>query len=1244
MLPALCEAWATALFARRLGAAARFQTRNRGQRGTRKNVAPPCPRRKACAANRKERAMHERSTTRTLDANEAVADVAYRLSEVIAIYPITPASLMGEHADTWSADQRPNLWGAVPEVVEMQSEGGAAGAVHGALQAGALATTFTASQGLLLMLPDLYKIAGELNAFCMHVAARTIATHALSIFGDHSDVMAARSTGMALLASGSAQEAQDLAAIAHATTLVARVPILHFFDGFRTSHEISHVHTLPDAVLQSLVDHAGIAAHRARALDPDHPVLRGTSQNPDTYFQAREAVEPYYTAFPQHLTDMMARFGALTGRHYRPFEYVGHPEAERVIVLMGSAAECADETVAYLSARGERVGALKVRLFRPFSCAHLLAVLPTSTRVLCALDRTKEPGSSGEPLLQELTCAFAEAVARGAWPAMPRFLGGRYGLAGKDFTPAMLMAVFENMSAAAPTLRFSVGIRDDLSGTSLPFDPARDIEPDEVTRAMFYGLGADGTVSANKASIKIIGEETALYAQGYFEYDSRKSGSTTISHLRFGPRPIRSTYRIRRAQFIAVHDASLLERRDVLAAAMPGATVLINTAVPKERVFRSLTQEAQASLLRADCKLFVVDADAVAARAGLDQRINTVMQVCFFALSKVIPLDRALVHLRISIEEAYGKRGAEVVTKNLAALDAALDALQEVPLEAVSPEGRQIRRAVPKGAPSFVERVTRLLLEGHGDDLPVSAFPPDGTWPTGTSQYEKRGFARDIPLWQPERCVECNFCVMICPHAAIQAKLFDPALLAKAPAGFRSMPASFDDAVRGLAYTVQVAPEDCTGCGLCIEVCPAKDHATPPNKALVPAPLSEHRVTEAEGFAFFRALPSAPLDRLPMDKRTAPLHLPLFEFSGACSGCGETPYVRLLTQLFGDRLLVANATGCSSIYGGNLPTTPYAKDAEGRGPAWSNSLFEDNAEFGLGMRLAVDVRVARMRALLAGMAARLPEALVHALLAEGAGPVWISEQRKRVSELLALLSADTSTEAVELRESVHMLVPRSLWTVGGDGWAYDIGYGGLDHVLASQRKVNILVLDTEAYSNTGGQQSKATPFGASAKFATAGKVSQKKDLGLHAMLYGHVYVASVAMQARSAHTVQVFLEAERHPGPSLVIAHCPCIAHGYDLMHSAQEQKRAIDSGMWPLYRFDPARIIEGEPPLQIDAMPEKLDVARYMEEESRFRMVSLRDPAHYAALVQEERVAVHRRHVLYEQLAKLRFPKPEST
>ena len=1182
---------------------------------------------------------HDKTLDAYLDANEAVARIAYQLSQVVAIYPITPASVMGEYADDWAASGHTNLWGGVPDVIEMQSEGGAAGAVHGALTSGALTTTFTASQGLLLMLPDLFKIAGELTPFCMHVAARTVATHALSIFGDHSDVMAARGTGMALLASGSAQEAQDMAAIGHAATLLARIPFLHFFDGFRTSHEISKVAMLDQDALRALIDDDAVQAHHRRALDPDRPMVRGTSQNPDAYFQSREAVEPFYAACPAIVSDVMQRFAALTGRHYQLFDYVGHPQAERVIILMGSGAECAHETVEYLNSQGEKVGVLKVRLFRPFSIGHLLKALPQTVRAIAVLDRTKEPGSVGEPLLLEVTAALVDAVTTGSRASLPRIIGGRYGLSSKEFNPAMVKAVFDELTKDKPKSRFTVGIRDDVSHSSLAIDSNFDIEPDSVTRALFFGLGADGTVSANKASIKIIGEQTNGYAQGHFEYDSRKSGSTTISHLRFGPQPIRSTYRIRRAQFIGIHDPQFIERRDLLDSAAPGAIVLVNSAVPAEQFWASLPQEFQSQLIQRGCKLYLVDGYSVAEQAGLGRRINIVMQACFFSLSKVLPADQAMVQIRRSIEQSFGRRGEEVVRRNVAALQTSLAALNAIPLPDKADNPRRRPPVVPEDAPDFVQRVTRLLIEGQGDSLPVSAFPPDGSWPSGTSRNEKRAIALEIPIWQPDICVQCNFCSMICPHSAIQTKVYDPAELANAPDGFRSVAESFDKELEGLQYTVQVAAEDCTGCGLCIEVCPSRDRTNPSRKALAAEPLAEHREQEKTSFAFFESIPSAPLNHLPIDKRSAALRIPLFEFSGACAGCGETPYIRLLTQLYGDRLLIANATGCSSIYGGNLPTTPYTVNADGRGPAWSNSLFEDNAEFGLGMRLAVDSQTHEAKRLLQNLHRQLPENLLQALLSPAGDDDWISAQRQRITELDKLLRRIDSSEAKRLLDLSRYLVPRSVWIVGGDGWAYDIGYGGLDHVLASNRKVNVLVLDTEVYSNTGGQQSKATPLGAAAKFASAGKATAKKDLGLLAMSYGHVYVAQVAMQARSAQTVKAFQEAEQYPGPSLIIAHSPCIAHGYDLVHSPTQQHRAINSGAWPLYRFDPRRIEQDEAPLVLDSGDPKLDISHYMENEARFRMVELRSPERYAELLAAARRGVQQKRSLYRQLSNIHLP-----
>jgi pyruvate-ferredoxin/flavodoxin oxidoreductase len=1184
-------------------------------------------------------------TTATLDANEAVSSVAYRLSDVVAIYPITPASPMAEHADEWSVAGHPNLWGSVPDVIEMQSEGGVAGAVHGALQSGALATTFTASQGLLLMLPNLYKIAGELTPFCMHVAARSIATHALSIFGDHSDVMAARQTGMAMLASGSPQEAQDLAAIAHAATLASRVPFLHFFDGFRTSHEVQKISIVGDGILRELVDDGLVAAHRDRALSPERPVARGTSQNPDAFFQAREAANPFHDACPDTVVATMERFAALTGRRYAPFDYVGHPEAERVVVMMGSGAECAHEVVEELAAAGARVGLVKVRLYRPFDTGRFLTALPTTTRSVAVLDRTKEPGSVGEPLLLDVTATLADAVDRSAVGALPRIIGGRYGLSSKEFTPAMARAVLAEMDAERPRRRFTVGITDDVTNLSLSVDDTAEPERAEVTRAVFFGLGADGTVSSNKAAIRIIGDATDLWCQGHFVYDSKKSGARTVSHLRFGPRPIRSTYEIRRAGFVAVHHADFLDRVDVLEVADRGATVLLNTPAAPEQVWDGLPREVQNLLLDRECRLFAIDGQRVAADHGLGRRINTVMSTCFFALSGVLPREQAIAAVKQSVADTWGKRGPEIVRRNVAAIDAALAELHEIPLGTPT-SARRRRPAVPAGAPDFVSNVTRLLLEGHGDRLPVSAFPPDGTWPTGTSRFEKRAIARDIPIWEPDLCVQCNHCSMICPHTAIRTKVFEPHHAEGAPEEFRHVPERYTAELRDLEYVVQVAPEDCTGCGLCVEVCPAKDRSRPKRKAINMAPLADHLDRERTAFEFYGSIPDPPRTRIPAQPRTLALLPPLFEFSGACAGCGETPYLRLLTQLTGDRLVIANATGCSSIYGGNLPTVPYTTGDDGRGPAWSNSLFEDNAEYGFGMRLGIDAQTARARQLLGRLAPALPERLV-AELAPPCGPVAdeVAARREAVTELrrhLAAVAGDEGQAADELHRLADFLVPRSLWIVGGDGWAYDIGYGGLDHVLASNRKVNVLVLDTEVYSNTGGQQSKSTPIGAVAKFASAGKETAKKDLGLLAMSYGHVYVASIAMQARSRQTLTALREAEEYPGPSLIIAHSPCIAHGYDLVHSPTQQRRAIEAGAWPLYRFDPRRVAEGEPPLQIDADPMKLPMRDYMREEARFRMVELRDPERFDRLVHAAERAAAERHALYEQLAQIRLPAPE--
>ena len=1175
----------------------------------------------------------------TVDGNEAVASVAYRLNEVIAIYPITPSSPMGELADTWAASGRPNLWGTVPQVVEMQSEGGAAGAVHGSLQAGALTTTFTSSQGLLLMIPNLYKIAGELTAFAMHVAARTVATHALSIFGDHSDVMACRQTGMALLASGSVQEAQDLACIAQAATLESRIPFLHFFDGFRTSHEVARIQELTDEDLRQMIREEAILAHRERALTPDRPVLRGTAQNPDTFFQAREAINPYYQACPGIVQAVMDRFATLTGRAYHLFDYVGHPEAERVIVLMGSGAECAHETVEYLVEQGEPVGVLKVRLYRPFDPRAFVSALPPTVRALAVLDRTKEPGAPGEPLYLDVVAALQGEAQAGTFPFRepPRVIGGRYGLASKEFTPAQVRAVFQELTRETPRRQFTVGIVDDVTQTSLPVDTSFHLESPEVRRCLFYGLGADGTVGANRNSIKIIGETTDLWVQAYFVYDSKKAGAMTVSHLRFGPKPIRSTYQIQRADFVACHQFSFLERVDVLERAEPGGVFLLNAPGDPETVWERLPREVQEQILEKRLRFFVIDAYRVAREAGLGRRINTIMQMCFFAITGLLPVEEARAHIKAAIRETYGRKGEEVVQRNFQAVDQALEHLHEVSVpEAVSPQARPRPPVVPPEAPEFVRRVTAVLLEGKGDALPVSAFPPDGTWPVGTARWEKRAIALEIPVWDPKICIQCNKCAFVCPHAAIRAKVYPSEHLAGAPEGFLSAPYRGPE-FRGLSYTIQVAPEDCTGCRLCVVVCPAKDKRNPRHKALDLHPLEPIRAAERERYAFFLNLPEVDRTRVRLDVKGSQFLEPLFEYSGACAGCGETPYIKLLTQLFGDRLLIANATGCSSIYGGNLPTTPYTTNREGRGPAWSNSLFEDNAEFGLGFRLALDQHAAQARSLLVRLASRLGSQLVEALLeADQSTEAGIRAQRERVAQLRRRLRDLKGPEARRLEQLADYLVRKSVWIIGGDGWAYDIGYGGLDHVLALGRDVNLLVLDTEVYSNTGGQQSKATPIGASAKFAMAGKEIPKKDLGLEAMTHGRAYVAQVAFGARDVQTVRAFLEADAYPGPSLILAYCPCIAHGYDLALGSEQQKRAVESGYWPLYRFDPRRIPLGEPPLQLDSGPPKVDLWAFMAQETRFRMAAQGDPRRFQALLEQARTQVRRRQALYAQLARI--------
>ncbi|MDF1554881.1 MAG: pyruvate:ferredoxin (flavodoxin) oxidoreductase [Deferrisomatales bacterium] len=1170
----------------------------------------------------------------TIEGNEAAASVAHRLSEVIAIYPITPSSGMGEFSDEWSAKGGKNIWGTVPQVTEMQSEGGAAGAAHGALQAGALVTTFTASQGLLLKIPNMYKIAGELTPFTMHVSARTLATHALSIFGDHSDVMAARQTGFAMLASGSVQEVHDLACIAHSATLKTRLPFLHFFDGFRTSHEVAKIECLTNEDLRAMVDEDLVQAHRARALTPDRPVLRGTAQNPDTFFQSREAANPFYAAGPGVVQETMDRFAKLTGRKYKLFDYVGHPQAERVIVMMGSGAEVAQETVEYLVGKGQKVGLVKVRLYRPFSMKHLAAALPKSAQAVAVLDRTKEPGASGDPLYLDVLTALSETGRLGNL----RLVGGRYGLSSKDFTPAMAKAVYDELKKKKPKNHFTVGINDDVGHTSLKFDPEFDIEPKNVVRCVFWGLGADGTVGANKNSIKIIGEETPNFAQGYFVYDSKKSGGVTVSHLRFGPNPIHSSYLVQKASFVACHAYSFLEKYDVLAYAAPGAVFLINAPFATDQVWDQLPCEVQETIIAKKLKVYVIDAYEVAKKTGMGTRINTIMQTCFFAISGVLPRDEAIAEIKKSIKKTYGKKGDAVVQKNFFAVDETVANLHPITVPKHASSLCNLRPSISPNAPEFVRRVEGAMLALKGDDLPVSAMPVDGTWPMGTTQYEKRNIALDIPAWDPAVCIQCGKCSFVCPSGTIRAKVYDPKLLKGAPATFQSADAKAKD-LKGLKWTIQVAPEDCTGCRVCVMTCPAKNKADPSRKAINMAPQLPLREPEALNWEFFLGLPLIDRSSVKADVRGTQLLEPLFEFSGCCAGCGETPYIKLVTQLYGDRMMIANTTGCTSIYGGNLPTTPYTTNTDGRGPSWSNSLFEDNAEFGFGMRLAVDKHKEQAAELLRALASKLGDKLVSALLAaDQTSEAGVAAQRGRVVELQDKLKKLRSAEAKRLATLADYLVKKSVWIFGGDGWAYDIGYGGLDHVMAMGRDVNILVMDTEVYSNTGGQMSKATPMGAAAKFAAAGKDMQKKDLGLMAMAYGHVYVAKVAFGAKDQQTVKAIVEAESYPGPSLVMAYSPCIAHGYDLADGPAQQKLAVDSGHWPLYRFDPRLRAQGKNPLQLDSEAPKINLEDYIYNETRYRMLQAMDPERAKQLLDCAQAGVKSQRNLYEQLSQIKL------
>lgn len=1173
----------------------------------------------------------------TIDGNEAVAHVAYRVNEVIAIYPITPSSSVGEWADTWASAKTPNIWGSVPSVVEMQSEGGAAGAVHGALQTGSLTTTFTSSQGLLLMIPNMYKIAGELTPMVIHVAARSLAAQGLSIFGDHSDVMATRATGFAQLSSASVQEAMDLSLIAQAAALESRIPFLHFYDGFRTSHEVSKVELLSEDELRAMMDLDLVLAHRARALSPDHPVLRGTAQNPDVYFQARETVNPFYAACPEITQRVMDKFARLVGRQYHLFEYYGAPDAERVIVLMGSGAETAQETVDYLNAQGEKVGLVKVRLYRPFEMKRFIEALPATTRAIAVLDRTKEPGSIGEPLYLDCVTALNERL-NNDWcglRAMPKVIGGRYGLASKEFTPAMVKGVFDHLAQAKPRNHFTVGINDDLTHTSVVYDPEFSIESESVIRALFYGLGADGTVGANKNSIKIIGENTDYYAQGYFVYDSKKSGAVTISHLRFGPDPIHSTYLVTRANFVACHQPFFLERYDIVTPLVPGGTFLLNTPYAPGEVWKHLPQSVQEQLIGKRARFFVIDGRRVARENGMGGRINTIMQVCFFALSGVLPKDEAIEAIKESIRKTYAKKGDEVVQMNLMAVDQTLAHLFEVEIPDRADSLDEISRPVPEGAPKFVCDVLGEMIAGRGNSLPVSALPCDGTYPTGTSKWEKRNLALEIPVWNSDLCIQCGKCAMVCPHSTIRIRVYDPKHLDGAPLTFKSCEAR-DREWKGMDYTIQVAPEDCTGCGICVDVCPARSKSEPQVKAIDMQPQPPLRATEAENWDFFLTLPEVNRRALKVSSiRQQQLQEPLFEFSGACSGCGQTPYLKLVSQLFGDRAVIANATGCSSIYGGNLPTTPWTKNAEGRGPAWANSLFEDNAEFGLGFRLSIDKQREFAQELLVKLSGAVGEDLAQAILtATQQQEAEIYEQRERVAILKQRLQAIDTDDARQLLGIADQLVKKSVWIIGGDGWAYDIDFGGLDHVLASGRNVNILVLDSEVYSNTGGQMSKATPRAAVARFATGGKPTAKKDLGLMAMTYGNVYVAGVALGARDEQTLKAFLEAEAYEGPSLIIAYSHCIAHGINMSTGLHHQKAAVDAGQWLLYRYHPERAKRGENPLELDSHAPKIPIEQFLSMENRFKMLFQNRSEEAQRLFEEVQQDVRLRWDTYQYLA----------
>ena len=1193
------------------------------------------------------------SSLKTIDGNEAAARVAHKLNEVIAIYPITPSSPMGELADQYSAHGNTNIWGSVPLVVEMQAEGGAAGAVHGSLQAGALTTTFTASQGLLLMIPNMYKIAGELTTTVFHVAARSLAAQALSIFGDHSDVMAARNTGFAFLASNSVQEVTDFALIAQAATMKARVPFVHFFDGFRTSHEINKIELLPDEVLKEMIDNDLVRAHRARGLTPDKPVIRGTAQNPDVFFQARESVNPYYEACPGIVQDAMNQFAGLTGRQYHLFDYIGADDAEQIVVVMGSGADTVHETVNYLVEQGEKVGAVIVRLYRPFDVSAFVNALPATVKHIAVLDRTKEPGATGEPLYLDVVTAIVERVADGEAPfeVMPRIIGGRYGLSSKEFTPAMVKGVYDNLVAKNPKKHFTVGIIDDVTNTSIDYDDSFDIERDDVIRAVFYGLGSDGTVGANKNSTKIIGENTDNFAQAYFVYDSKKAGAVTVSHVRFGPRPIRSAYLISRANFIACHQFQFIERFDLLRLAETGATFLLNSPYNHDEVWDHLPRAMQQEMIDKKLKFYVVDGYEVAEETGMGRRINTIMQTCFFSLMEqvtgepLLPSSEAIAKIKEAIKKTYSKRGGIVVNANFAAVDASLKHMHQVELPKQTTSSFERKPVVPAHAPEFVQSVTARMIAGLGDSLPVSALPVDGTYPTDTTKWEKRNIANEIPVWDTDICIQCGKCAFVCPHGVIRMKVFDAAVAENAPATFKSAPARYKE-FKDQLFSLQVAPEDCTGCSVCIEVCPVKNKKQPKFKAINMEPVASLRDAERENWEYFLQIPEVDRTSIPLNQvKYNQLLKPLFEFSGACPGCGETPYLKLVSQLFGDRTLIANATGCSSIYGGNLPTTPWAQNADGRGPAWSNSLFEDNAEFGLGMRVALDQRIDAAIHLLRDMREIIgPQLSDEIIYADQLEETDIVSQRQRIADLKEQISKLLQSDEENIKplqehlrnllSMADVLVRKSVWIIGGDGWAYDIGYGGLDHVLASGRNVNVLVMDTEVYSNTGGQMSKATPRGAVAKFAAAGKPLPKKDLGLLAISYGNIYVAGIAYGANDRHTIRAVLEAEAYDGPSLIIAYSSCIAHGYDLVYGLEQQEAAVKSGHWPLYRFNPDLANQGLNPFSLDSKKPTLPLEKYIYREGRYRMLVQSNPEAAKRLLALAKIDVATRWQQYENLA----------